>query len=77
MPLKMCDCLLTEWCRFDKIRAFLKGKSGEAKNLRKAFGVEYGRFLDMPYVLHPRDLKVEDGVTYLPLYMAPLLVTYR
>lgn len=26
-----------------------------------------------PYVLHSADLKVEDGIVYLPLYMTPLL----
>lgn len=34
---------------------------------------KYGQYLSMPYVLHNADLKVEDGVTYLPLYMTPLL----
>ena len=38
------------------------------------FRAKYRRFLDVPYVLHPKDLKVSDGVTYLPLYMASLLV---
>ena len=26
-----------------------------------------------PYVLHEQDLKSEDGILYLPLYMTPLL----
>lgn len=52
------------------------GKRYSTVSLDK-FRAKYGRFLDMPYVLHPRDLKVEDGVTYLPLYMAPLLVACR
>ncbi len=26
-----------------------------------------------PTVLHAADYKVQDGITYLPLYMAPLL----
>jgi hypothetical protein len=26
-----------------------------------------------PTVLHAADYKVEDGITYLPLYMTPLL----
>ena len=43
------------------------------KSLDK-FRAKYGRFLDTPFVLHPKDLKIENGVTYLPLYMAPLLV---
>ena len=29
--------------------------------------------VDVPVVLHPKDLKTEGGVTYLPLYMASLL----
>ena len=29
--------------------------------------------MDTPYVLHTGDLKEEDGITYLPLYMTPLL----
>ena len=41
------------------------------------FRTKYKRFLDVPYVLHTKDLKVEDGVTYLPLYMASLLVACR
>ena len=38
------------------------------------FRVKYADFLDTPFVLHKKDVKVEDGVVYLPLYMAPLLV---
>jgi hypothetical protein len=34
---------------------------------------KYGRQLSIPYVLHDKGLKVEDGITYLPLYMTPLL----
>ena len=34
---------------------------------------KYGKQLATPYVLHDKDLKVEDGITYLPLYMTPLL----
>ena len=26
-----------------------------------------------PTILHAADYKVEDGITYFPLYMAPLL----
>lgn len=28
---------------------------------------------DIPYVLHTKDLKIQDGITYLPLYMTMLL----
>ena len=41
------------------------------------FRAKYSRFLDVPFVLHPKDVKVADGVTYLPLYMASLLVMCR
>lgn len=34
---------------------------------------KYGQQLSTPYVLHSNDLKVENDVTYLPLYMTPLL----
>ena len=49
------------------------GKHYSIVSLSK-FREKYRQFLDKPYVLHPKDLKVEDGITYLPLYMAPLLV---
>lgn len=35
--------------------------------------VKYGAQLSTPYVVHDKDLKIEDGITYLPLYMVPLL----
>lgn len=41
-------------------------------SLRK-FMRKYGEQLHTPYVLHPADLKTEDGIVYLPLYMTPLL----
>lgn len=34
---------------------------------------KYGNYLATPYVIHTSDLKIEDGITYLPLYMAGLL----
>jgi len=34
---------------------------------------KYGSYLSTPYVLHSTDVKVEDGIVYLPLYMTPLL----
>ncbi|MCQ2974761.1 MAG: ATP-binding protein [Bacteroidales bacterium] len=34
---------------------------------------KYSEQLHTPYVLHSSDLKIEDGITYLPLYMAELL----
>lgn len=34
---------------------------------------KYGQYLDIPYVIHTADYKIENGITYLPLYMTPLL----
>lgn len=34
---------------------------------------KYTEQLDALYVLHKNDLKVEEGIVYLPLYMTPLL----
>ncbi|MBQ8603191.1 MAG: ATP-binding protein [Bacteroides sp.] len=34
---------------------------------------KYSNYLSTPYVLHSTDLKIENGITYLPIYMAPLL----
>ncbi|WP_291529772.1 DUF4143 domain-containing protein [Bacteroides sp. UBA939] len=34
---------------------------------------KYGNQLSTPYVLHDKDMKVEDSIMYLPLYMTPLL----
>jgi len=34
---------------------------------------KFGQYLSTPYVLHSKDLEVENGITYLPLYMTPML----
>jgi predicted AAA+ superfamily ATPase len=34
---------------------------------------KYGNYLATPYVIHPTDLKTDAGITFLPLYMCPLL----
>ena len=34
---------------------------------------KYGPYLSTAYVIHPADLKEEDNIIYLPLYMCPLL----
>lgn len=41
-------------------------------SLRKCL-VKYASQLSTPYVLHDKDVKVEDGIVFLPLYMTPLL----
>ena len=50
-------------------------KSGQRytlNSLRKCIA-KYGSQLSTPYVLHDKDMKTEDGIVYLPLYMTPLL----
>lgn len=34
---------------------------------------KFGQYLSTPYVLHSKDLEIKNGITYLPLYMTPLL----
>lgn len=48
------------------------GKNYTLSSLRK-FKRKYAEQLHIPYVLHTSDLKEEDGIVYLPLYMTPLL----
>ncbi len=47
-------------------------KNYTLSSLRK-FINKYAEQLHIPYVLHTGDLKSEEGITYLPLYMTPLL----
>ena len=51
----------------------------EVKSNREYSSVSLGKFrrkysdtLHTPVVLHPKDLKTEDGILHLPLYMTPL-----
>lgn len=48
------------------------GKNYTLTSLRK-FMERYAEQTGTPYVLHTSDLKEEDGIVYLPLYMTPLL----
>lgn len=50
-------------------------KSGDRYTLSsiKKFINKYKEQTNTPYVLHTRDLKEENGITYLPLYMTMLL----
>lgn len=48
------------------------GKNYTLTSLRK-FSAKYAEQLHTAYVLHTGDLKMEDGIMYLPLYMASLL----
>ena len=34
---------------------------------------KYAKDLSTPYVLHDKDMKIESGIVFLPLYMTPLL----
>ena len=48
------------------------GKGFRLTSLKKCIA-KYGNYLSTPYVIHDGDLKVENGIVYLPLYMTPLL----
>ncbi len=48
------------------------GKNYSIVSLKKCIK-KYASNLSVPYVLHDGDLKVEDGIHYIPLYMTPLL----
>lgn len=50
-------------------------KSGERYTLSsiRKFMKKYKEQMNIPYVLHTKDLKEEDGIVYLPLYMTMLL----
>ena len=37
------------------------------------FIAKYHDFLGQPYILHPKDIRTEDNLLFLPLYMAPCL----
>lgn len=47
-------------------------KNYTLSSLRK-FMKKYQERLHTLYVLHPADLKIEEGIVFLPLYMTPLL----
>lgn len=52
-------------------------KSGKRYSLvsLEKFRQKFSRFVFMPFVVHCKDMKQNDGIVYLPLYMVPLLVT--
>ena len=50
-------------------------KSGEKytfTSLRK-LKAKYGQYLATSYLIHDKDLRMEDDITFLPIYMTPLL----
>lgn len=51
----------------------VKSGNGYALSSLKKFRMKYGQMLSTPYVLHSADLKEENGMCFLPLYMTPLL----
>ena len=50
-------------------------KSGERYTFSsiQKFRRKYAEQIAVPYVLHTKDLKEEDGIVYLPLYMTMFL----
>ena len=50
------------------------GRDYEAVSLGK-FRRKFADQVHVPVVLHVKNLKTSDGIVYLPLYMAPLLLS--
>jgi hypothetical protein len=48
------------------------GKNYTLSSLTKCMK-KFGEYMTTPTMFHAADYKVENGVTYLPLYMTPLL----
>ena len=48
-------------------------EQGRKVSSLKKFRTKYGEQLATMYVLHSADVKVENDVVYLPLYMAGML----
>ncbi len=48
------------------------GKNYTLASLTKSM-MKFGEYITSPTVLHTADYKVVDGITYLPIYMTPLL----
>ena len=48
------------------------GKNYTLSSLTKCMK-KYGEYMTTPTVLHAADYRTENGVTYLPIYMTPLL----
>ena len=48
------------------------GKNASHKSLDK-FVEKFTSYVDKPYLLWMKDRKTQDGVEYLPIYMAPCL----
>ena len=51
--------------------ALVESKSSHSR--LATFTSKYKAKIDSPIVLHTKDLAVKNGVTCLPLYMAPML----
>lgn len=70
------DFLITKYCITSRHNISpVEVKSGPRYSLTSLYKciAKYGRSLATPYVLHDKDLKIEDGIVFLPLYMTPLL----
>ncbi|MDE6670485.1 MAG: ATP-binding protein [Muribaculaceae bacterium] len=55
--------------------SLIEVKSGDRytfTSLRKC-RVKYGQYLSTSYLIHDKDLKIEDDIVFLPIYMTPLL----
>ena len=51
----------------------VKSSKNYTLNSLRKFKTKFGEQLHTPYVLHINDLKIEDDIVFLPIYMTPLL----
>lgn len=48
------------------------GNNYTLSSLRKCLK-KFGESMSTPYVIHSKDVRTDDGIVYIPLYMTPLL----
>ena len=48
------------------------GNNYTLSSLRKCLK-KFGESMSTPYVIHSKDVRIEEGIVYIPLYMTPLL----
>lgn len=46
---------------------------GMPQAVKKFIKAKYGQYLATSYLIHDKDLKIENDITFLPIYMTPLL----
>lgn len=58
---------------FSKVSKEVKSTQRYTTASLDKFSIKFKSYLHTPYVIHSGDLKMDNGIVYLPLYMTPLL----